>query len=41
MSGKEWWSTIVGPKLLSDLVMISILFSDFPLDNLSTSNLCT
>ena len=32
MFGYEWWSTKVGVKLLSDLVVFSILFSDIPLD---------
>ena len=31
MSGDEWWSTKVGTKLLSDLVMFSRLPSDIPL----------
>ena len=32
MSGNTWWSTIVGTKLLSDLVIFSIFPSDLPLD---------
>ena len=32
MSGNEWWSTKFGAKLLSDLVIFSILSSDIPLD---------
>ena len=32
MSGNKWWFTKVGAKLLSDLVVLSILSSDIPLD---------
>ena len=32
MTGNKSWSTKVGAKLLSDLVIFSILFSDVPLD---------
>ena len=32
MSDNKWWSTKVGAKLLSDLVTLSILSSDIPLD---------
>ena len=32
MFGNEWWSTKVGAKLLSYLVIFSILSSDIPLD---------
>ena len=32
MSGNELWLTKVGAKLLSDLVIFSILSSDIPLD---------
>ena len=32
MSGNKWWSTKVGAKLLSDLVLFSILSYDIPLD---------
>ena len=32
MSGNKWWYTKVGAKLLSDLVIVSILSSDIPLD---------
>ena len=32
MSGNKWWSTKVGAKLLSDLVMFPILSSDISLD---------
>ena len=32
MSGNKWWYTKVGAKLLSDLVIFSILSSDIPLD---------
>ena len=32
MSGNKWWSTNVGAKLLFDLVMLSSLPSDIPLD---------
>ena len=32
MSGNKWWSTEVGAKLLSDLVICSILSSDIPLN---------
>ena len=31
MSGNEWWSTKVVAKLLSDLVIFSIISSDIPL----------
>ena len=33
MSGKKWWSTKVGAKLLSDLVIFSMFSSDIPLDS--------
>ena len=32
MSGNTWWSTKVGAKLLSDLVIFSIFSSNIPLD---------
>ena len=32
MSGNKWWSTKVGSKLTSDLVIFSILPSAFSLD---------
>ena len=32
MCGNKWWSTKVGAKLLSDLVILSIPSSDMPLD---------
>ena len=32
MSDNNWWSTKVGAKLLSDLVIFSILYFDIPLD---------
>ena len=32
MSGNEWWSTKVGAKFLSDIVIFSRLSSDIPLD---------
>ena len=32
LSGSNEWSTKVGTKLLSDLVIFSILLSDIPLD---------
>ena len=32
MSGNTWWSTKVGAKLLSDLVIVSVFSSDIPLD---------
>ena len=32
MFGNTWWSTKVGAKLLSDLVIFSIFSSDIPLD---------
>ena len=32
MSGNKWWSTKVRAKLLSDLVIFSILSSEIPLD---------
>ena len=32
MSGNKWWYTKVGAKLLSVLVIVSILPSDIPLD---------
>ena len=32
MSGKKQWSTKVGAKLLSDLVIFSIYSSEIPLD---------
>ena len=32
MSGKKWWSTKTGAKLLSDLVMFSIISCGIPLD---------
>ena len=32
MSGNKWWSINVGAKLLFDLVMLSSLSSDIPLD---------
>ena len=32
MSDRKWWSTKVGAKLLSDLVIFSIFPSDIPLD---------
>ena len=32
MSGKKWWSTKFGAKLLSDLVILSILSYGIPLD---------
>ena len=32
MSGNKWWSTELGAKLPSDLVILSILSSDIPLD---------
>ena len=32
MSCNKWWSTKVGAKLLSDLVILSILSSELPLD---------
>ena len=31
MSGNEWWSTKFGAKLLSDLVIFSILSTEIPL----------
>ena len=33
MSGNKWWSTKVGAKLLSDLVIFSKLSSEIPLDS--------
>ena len=32
ISGNKWWSTKVGAKFLSDLVMFLILSPDIPLD---------
>ena len=32
MSGDKWWSSKVGAKFLSDLVMFSIFSSDIPLE---------
>ena len=32
MSGNKWWSTKVGAKFLSDLVISSIFSSDISLD---------
>ena len=32
MSGNKWWSTKVGAKFLSDLVIFSIISSDISLD---------
>ena len=32
MSGNKWWSTKVSAKLLYDLVIFSIIFSDIPID---------
>ena len=32
MSGNKWWSTKVGAKLLSDLVIFSIFSCETPLD---------
>ena len=32
MSGNTWWSTYVGTKRISDLVIFSIIFSDIQLD---------
>ena len=32
MFSNKWWSTEVGSKLLSDLVIFSIFSSDIPLD---------
>ena len=32
MSGNKWWSTKIGAKLLSDVVIILTLSSDVPLD---------
>ena len=32
MSGNKWWYTKVDAKLLSDLVIVSMLSSDIPLD---------
>ena len=32
MFGNTWWSTKVGTKLLSDLVLFSRFYSDIPLD---------
>ena len=32
MSGNEWWSTKVGAKLPSDLVIFLIFYSDIALD---------
>ena len=32
MSGNKWWSSKVGAKLLPDLFIFSIFFSDFSLD---------
>ena len=32
MSGSKWWATKIGTKLLSDLIIFSILFSAIPLD---------
>ena len=31
MSGNTWWLTKVGVKLLSDLIIFSVFFSDIPL----------
>ena len=33
MSGNKWWSTKVGAKLLSDLLIFAISSSDIPLDS--------
>ena len=32
MPGNKWWSTKIGAKLLSDLIIFSILPSEIPLD---------
>ena len=32
MSGNKWWSTKIGTKLLSDVVIFLTLSSDVPLD---------
>ena len=32
MFGRKWWSKKVGAKLLSDLVVFSIFYSDMPID---------
>ena len=32
MHGNKWWSTKVGAKLVSDLVIFSIFSSEIPLD---------
>ena len=32
MSGNNWWSTKYGTKLLADLVIFLLIFSDIPSD---------